>query len=137
MAEDGLSEKALRSAAGTACLDETIEGFSAGYDTFVGERGVTLSGGEPFCQPLPCAEIARQAHAHGLNVWSYSGYTFEQLLEGTEEQKALLRELDVLVDGRFELDKRSLELRFRGSSNQRVIDVPQSLAQGRVIEKEI
>lgn len=99
--------------------------------------GVTLSGGEPFCQPLPCAEIARQAHAHGLNVWSYSGYTFEQLLEGTEEQKALLRELDVLVDGRFELDKRSLELRFRGSSNQRVIDVPQSLAQGRVIEKEI
>ena len=96
--------------------------------------GITLSGGEPFCQPVPCAEIARQVRAHGLNVWSYTGYTFEQLMEGTPEQKALLEQLDVLVDGRFELEKRTLELRFRGSSNQRLIDVPKSLAQGCVVE---
>lgn len=99
--------------------------------------GITLSGGEPFCQPVPCTEIAKAARAHGLNVWSYTGYTFEQLLDGTEEQKALLEQLDVLVDGRFILEQRTLELRFRGSSNQRIIDVPQSLAAGKVVEKEI
>ena len=97
--------------------------------------GVTLSGGEPFCQPEACAEIARAAKGLGLNVWSYSGYTFEELIElGTEAQKALLREIDVLVDGRFELEKRSLECRFRGSSNQRLIDVPESLKMGYAVE---
>ena len=99
--------------------------------------GVTLSGGEPFCQPEACAEIARAARELGLNVWSYSGYTFEELLQGTEAQKELLRELDVLVDGRFELEKRSLECKFRGSSNQRLVNVPASLQEGRAVELEI
>ena len=99
--------------------------------------GVTLSGGEPFCQPEACVEIARAAKEMGLNVWSYSGYTFEELIEqGTEAQKAFLQELDVLVDGRFELEKRSLECKFRGSSNQRLIDVPASLKLGQVVEVE-
>ena len=99
--------------------------------------GITLSGGEPFCQPEACAEIARAARGLGPNVWSYSGYTFEELTErGTEAQRALLREVDVLVDGRFELERRSLECRFRGSSNQRLIDVPASLAAKRAIEQK-
>ena len=99
--------------------------------------GVTLSGGEPFCQPEACAEIARAAHSAGLNVWCYSGYTFEELsAQGTDAQKALLKELDVLVDGRFELEKRSLECRFRGSSNQRLINVPASLKAGDAVELE-
>ena len=99
--------------------------------------GVTLSGGEPFCQPEACAEIALAARDAGLNVWSYSGYTFEELCEqGTEAQRALLMELDVLVDGRFELAKRSLECRFRGSSNQRLVDVPASLKAGYAVELE-
>ena len=97
--------------------------------------GLTLSGGEPFVQPEACAELARAAHGLKLNVWSYSGYTFEELCEqGTDAQKALLRELDVLVDGRFELAKRSLDCRFRGSTNQRLIDVPKSLAAGEAVE---
>ena len=100
--------------------------------------GVTLSGGEPFCQPEACAEIAHAARGMGLNVWSYSGYTFEEIIgNGTEAQIALLRELDVLVDGRFELEKRSLECRFRGSSNQRLIDVPASLKSGSAVELAI
>ena len=99
--------------------------------------GVTLSGGEPFSQPEPCTEIAKAAHSLGLNVWSYSGYTFEELFQrGTEAQKALLQELDVLVDGRFEIEKRSLDCRFRGSSNQRLINVPASLKVGRAVEIE-
>ena len=100
--------------------------------------GVTLSGGEPFGQPEACAEIARAARAQGLNVWCYSGYTFEELLEhGTRAQRELLETLDVLVDGRFELAKRSLECRFRGSSNQRLIQAPASLEAGRAIEVEM
>ena len=95
--------------------------------------GLTLSGGEPFCQPEPCAELARQAHALGLNVWSYSGFTFEQLLE-EPEVLPLLKETDVLVDGRFVLEQRTLELRFRGSKNQRLIDVKRSLEAGEAVE---
>ena len=98
--------------------------------------GLTLTGGEPFCQPEACLELAKAAHAAGLNVWSYSGYTFEELLNGKEAWKLLLNELDVLVDGRFELEKRTLECRFRGSSNQRLIDVPKSLKAGCAVELE-
>lgn len=99
--------------------------------------GITLSGGEPFCQSEACAEIAKAAKKMGLNVWSYSGYTFEELISGKDEWRKLLQELDVLVDGRFELDKRTLECRFRGSWNQRLVDVPASLEQGSVIELSI
>ena len=98
--------------------------------------GITLSGGEPFCQSEACAEIARGAKKLGLNVWSYSGYTFEELISGKEEWLELLREIDVLVDGRFELEKRTLECRFRGSWNQRLIDVQASLEHGKAVEIE-
>lgn len=98
--------------------------------------GVTLSGGEPFCQSEACREIAMAAHAARLNVWCYTGYTYEELLHGRAEWRALLQEIDVLVDGRFELEQRTLEARFRGSRNQRLIDVAESLKQDKVIEVE-
>ena len=98
--------------------------------------GVTLTGGEPFCQPEACAEIARQARQAGLNVWSYSGWTYEQLLH-KPECRCLLDQLDVLVDGPFVLEMRTLELRFRGSSNQRLIDVKRSLHENRTIEYDL
>ncbi len=96
-------------------------------------KGVTLSGGEPFCQPGPLAELAREAHRRGLDVITYSGYTLEQLLEKEQEEPAvgeLLRETDVLVDGRFLEAEKSLLLKFRGSKNQRILDVRESLACG-------
>ena len=96
--------------------------------------GLTLSGGEPFCQPEACLVLARAAHAAGLNVWAYTGYTWEALhREADPARLALLREVDVLVDGPFLLQQRSLELTFCGSKNQRLIDVKQSLAAGQVI----
>ena len=95
--------------------------------------GVTLTGGEPFCQPEACADIARRVRAAGLNVWSYSGWTFGELLE-KPGCRALLESIDVLVDGPFVREKRTLELRFRGSSNQRLIDVSKALEAGRAIE---
>ena len=78
--------------------------------------------------------MAQAAHSHGLNVWSYSGWTFEHLRDhGTPAQQALLREVDVLVDGPFLLDQRTLSLPWRGSRNQRVVDVPASLAAGETV----
>ena len=95
--------------------------------------GLTLSGGEPFAQAEDCLALAKIAHGHGLSVWSYSGWTFEYLRDqGTPEQKALLAELDVLVDGPFLLSERTLALPWRGSRNQRVVDVRRSLETGTV-----
>ena len=96
--------------------------------------GVTLTGGDPFYQPVPCAVIAEGVKKLGLNVWTFTGYTWEQIMEsGNEDFMRLLKATDVLVDGRFELDKRSLELKFKGSSNQRTIDVQESLKKGEVV----
>ena len=89
--------------------------------------GITLTGGEPFEQPDACRILADAAHARGLNVWAYSGYTFEQLC-AVPEKRRLLEACDVLVDGPFLLEERSLELRFRGSKNQRVLKVSEMLA---------
>lgn len=96
--------------------------------------GLTLSGGEPFAQAESCLELAKIAHSRGLNVWSYSGWTFEHLRDhGTGAQRALLAELDVLVDGPFLLAERTLALPWRGSRNQRVIDVQASLSANSVV----
>ena len=84
--------------------------------------GITLSGGEPFEQCEGCMILAKAAHERGLNVWAYSGYTLERLME-IPEKKQLLKECDVLVDGPFILAERSLNLRFRGSKNQRIIEL--------------
>lgn len=88
--------------------------------------GITLSGGEPFCQIDQCSIIAEQAQNIGLTVWCYTGYIFEELYGRTDAIK-LLQHIDVLVDGPFILEERSLDLDFRGSRNQRIIDVQESL----------
>lgn len=95
--------------------------------------GLTLSGGEPFLQAEDCAQLARIAHEKGLNVWTYSGYTYEQLTAAQNPSwDALLQATDVLVDGPFLLAEQSYNAHFRGSRNQRLIDVAQSLRAGRV-----
>ena len=96
-------------------------------------RGVTFSGGEPFAQAGEFAILAKLLKAEGYEVASYTGYTFEQLLAGTPEQKQLLGSIDVLIDGPFIQAEKSLELSFRGSRNQRILNVPQSLAQGKAV----
>jgi anaerobic ribonucleoside-triphosphate reductase activating protein len=96
--------------------------------------GLTLSGGEPFLQAEDCAALARLAHERGLNVWTYTGYTYERLLEGElPGALALLEQTDVLVDGPFVQSLRSEECPFRGSSNQRLVDVPASLREGQTV----
>ena len=96
--------------------------------------GLTLSGGEPFEQPLPCALLAEEAKKSGLNVWAYSGYTIEQLMTRREADiDRLLQSLDVLVDGLFDIDQRSLDLMYCGSRNQRLVNVQATLQQGETV----
>ena len=96
-------------------------------------RGVTFSGGEPFAQAEGFAKLGRLLKQAGYEVASYSGYTFEQLLSGTDAQRDLLSTIDVLIDGPFVLAEKSLEVPFRGSRNQRIIHVPKSLAAGKAV----
>lgn len=113
-----------------------IEEVKSIIDTLVGQDGITFSGGDPFLQPKECAEIAKYAKKHGYNIWCYTGYTFEQLLMLSNKNKSILNFLnyiDVLVDGKFELNKKSYDCLFRGSTNQRIIDVPKSLKKSKVV----
>jgi anaerobic ribonucleoside-triphosphate reductase activating protein len=96
-------------------------------------RGVTFSGGEPFAQGKAFAKLARLLKEKGYEVASYSGYTFEELLDGSEDQKELLSSIDILIDGPFLMAEKSLEVPFRGSRNQRILDVKKSLAEGKAV----
>lgn len=96
--------------------------------------GLTLSGGEPMCQPEACLVLAEAAHAARMNVWCYTGFTWEMLQEEADPARlALLDAVDVLVDGPFLLEQRSLELKYCGSRNQRLIDVKKSKEAGKVV----
>jgi anaerobic ribonucleoside-triphosphate reductase activating protein len=116
-------------------IDELIKDLSE--NPFI--DGVTFSGGDPLEQANKFIYIAKAAKGLGLNVWSYTGYRFEYLLENADEfnkWKEFLENIDVLVDGKFEIDNKEDGLKFRGSSNQRIIDVKKSLKEGRIIELE-
>lgn len=94
--------------------------------------GVTFSGGEPMLQVAPLVELAKKCRAEGLNVYTYTGFEWEMLMNNKEKYLELLQLTDVLIDGKFILEEKSLELNFRGSHNQRIIDVQKSLASGSV-----
>lgn len=99
-------------------------------------QGVTLLGGEPFLNTQVCLQLIDRLHAEfgdTKDIWSWSGYTFEELLLDSEDKLEMLSKIDILVDGRFDINKKNLMLQFRGSCNQRIIDVKQSLAKGEVV----
>lgn len=102
--------------------------------------GVTFSGGEPFCQAEALYHLGVRLKEKGYHLMCYSGWTFEQLMQKAEKEEytgKLLGLLDILVDGRFELENRSLMLKFRGSTNQRIIDVQKSISENAATEVEI
>ena len=96
--------------------------------------GLTLSGGEPLLQPQAAREMAEMAKAQGLNVWCYTGDTVEHMLKNcAPDVMAALEHVDVLVDGPFILEQKTLDLRFRGSRNQRLINMPATLNAGMAV----
>lgn len=98
--------------------------------------GLTLSGGEPFLYCEELFSLVKRVKATGLNIWSYTGFTFEELLRWAERNSsilAFLQEVDVLVDGKFQIEKMEPKKLFRGSYNQRIIDVQASLKNQEVV----
>ena len=100
--------------------------------------GVTFSGGEPFCQAQTLAALGAEVKKLGMNVITYTGYTFEQLYKDRDKNgwEELLAVTDYLIDGPFILEQKDWEIKFRGSSNQRYIDCQASLKEGRAVECE-
>ena len=87
---------------------------------------MTISGGEPFCQAAACAQLAQRVHELGLNVLVFSGWTLEQLQQKAADQPdvgSLLQEIDILIDGPFVQEQKDLTLSFRGSRNQRILQL--------------
>lgn len=98
-------------------------------------QGLTLLGGEPFLNTgilIPLVKRIREELPE-KDIWSWTGYTWEELMLETPDKLELLHLVDILVDGRFDITKKNLMLQFRGSSNQRIIDVKKSLDQGKVV----
>lgn len=113
-----------------------VEELKEEINSLDSEVGVTLSGGDPFVQPEACLELAKYCHKVKLNVWCYTGFTYEQLIKKSETEPVImdfLKEIDVLIDGRFIEKLKSLEAKFRGSKNQRLIDVKETLKEGKVV----
>ena len=132
------------------CHNPETHDFNTGKEYSAGEilrmydanpllRGITLTGGEPLCQPEGMLELARCVHERGGDIFCYTGYTFEELLAMMRENPQLdklLRLVNTLVDGRYIHAERDLTLRFRGSKNQRVLDMAKSLVESRPIRAQ-
>lgn len=102
-------------------------------------KGVTLSGGEPFMQAKILATMVKRIKNKKLNIITYSGFTYEQLLDRANDENCfldLLNQTDILIDGKFEIKNKKEGLKYRGSSNQRAIDVKKSLENNKIIEYE-
>ena len=115
-----------------------IEEVKAQIDSLEGQDGITLSGGDPMYQVDACLELAKYIKSKKMNIWCYTGYDFEKdilgrMAEQWEETKEMLSYIDVLVDGPFLAEEKDLSLRFRGSRNQRLIDLRQTLASGQIV----
>ena len=126
------------------CHNPDTHDFAGGYLSDTAEviakmgknplvRGVTLTGGEPMMQAEALCEIASAAREKGLSVWCYTGYTLEELeSERNPARMRLLEQIDVLVDGTYIAHERSLDLLYRGSKNQRLIDMHATREAGEI-----
>ena len=132
------------------CQNPETWDFNGGYEVSLDDvkkqireleyqKGVTFSGGDPMMQIEALAELTKYVHECNMDVWVYTGYTFEELMKLAEKNPVYidaLNNIDALVDGRFVLELKSFDVKFRGSSNQRILDVKKSLKAGKPVEIE-
>lgn len=112
-----------------------VDDVKAKLREFKGQAGITFCGGEPFEQAEQCLEIANWCRRElDWNVWSFSGYTYEQLQEAGGSKWEFLKSLDALIDGPFILAQRDLTLKFRGSKNQRLLHL--ECGTGKILQIE-
>lgn len=96
--------------------------------------GVTLSGGDPLDQLEDCADLVVRLKKQNINIWLYTGYTYEELIAKKDSQiDIILRNIDVLVEGPFIVSQRSWDLNYKGSKNQRIIDMPETILQNHIV----
>lgn len=125
------------------CHNQSTHDFNGGFlvdiedvkqeiKKLIGQDGITFSGGDPMFQAKECLEIAKYAKKLNLNIWCYTGFLYEDLLKNSY-QKEFLEYIDVLVDGKFKSEEFSLNLQYKGSRNQRIIDVKKSLLENKVM----
>lgn len=125
------------------CHNKELQNFDGGKDFYIKDifnmakknpllDGITFSGGEPFCQAENLYWLAKLFKQANYDLAIYSGYLYEELIQDKEKLR-LLELMDTLVDGPFVLAKRNLNLKFRGSENQRIIDVQKSLKHKKII----
>ncbi|ANZ66900.1 anaerobic ribonucleoside-triphosphate reductase activating protein [Secundilactobacillus paracollinoides] len=111
--------------------DQIIEDLSQDY-----VQGLTLLGGEPFLNTQVCIKLAkriRREFGHDKDIWSWTGYKWEELMQESDDKLELLNLIDILIDGRFLQAQMDLTLQFRGSANQKIINVPESLEKGEIV----
>ena len=100
------------------------------------QQGVTFSGGDPLYQLDAFIELAKEVHNCNMDVWVYTGFTYEEIMKLAKKNSKFieaLEQIDVLVDGPFIEKLKSFDVKFRGSSNQRIIDIPKSLKENKII----
>ena len=128
------------------CHNPMTHSFDEGYlldieevkemiDDLEGQDGITFSGGDPLYQVEECLELAKYIKSKKLNIWCYTGFTYETLIKMSEKNpsiKEFLKTIDILIDGPFVLEKKSLDCPFRGSTNQRIIDTKRSIKEKKV-----
>ncbi|CCY93859.1 anaerobic ribonucleoside-triphosphate reductase-activating protein [Firmicutes bacterium CAG:884] len=129
------------------CHNPETHSFNGGYlvsvddvkkemSELVNQQGITFSGGDPLYQVDAVLELAKYAQSIGLNVWLYTGFTYEELkvmMKRNAKLKELLLNVDALVDGKFLLEEKSFDVKFRGSKNQRIIDIRESINKGKLV----
>ena len=129
------------------CHNPKSHDFKGGKETKISEikemisnlkhqDGITFSGGEPMAQSDALLEIATYAKEHKLNIWCYTGYTFEELMDMSNTNpiyKEILKTIDTLVEGPFKIEEKSLNMKFRGSKNQRILDSKKSLKNNKPV----
>lgn len=120
-----------------AGVEVSLKEMKAQIDELEYQSGVTFSGGDPMMQVEALAELAAYVKEKGMNVWVYTGYTFEELMILAEKNESYLKameQIDVLVDGKFVMELKSFDVQFRGSSNQRILDMKKSLEKKKAVK---